>query len=65
VAVAPSDYWQFDAAGKGNALAVISGDNGRMGGQSILGLPIFSNNYVVFDRTQSNGQGVINFARQP
>jgi hypothetical protein len=65
ITIAPADYWQFDAAGKGNALAVIGGDDGRMGGQSILGLPIFSGNYVVFDRTQSNGQGAINFARQP
>ena len=65
LAIAPADYWQFDAAGKGNALAVLGGDNGRMGGQSIIGLPIFSGNYVVFDRTQSNGHGAINFARQP
>ena len=63
--IAPQDYWQFDAAGKGFSLAMIAGDGGMMGGQSILGLPIFSGNYVVFDRTSSNGGGIIRFARQP
>jgi hypothetical protein len=59
------NYWQFDAAGKGLSLAMIAGDSGMMGGQSILGLPIFSGNYVVFDRTNGDSAGVIRFARQP
>jgi hypothetical protein len=62
--VAPQDYWQFDAAGQGLALAVISGDGGMVGGMSTLGLPIFSGRYVVFDRTASSGHGVIKFASQ-
>ena len=62
--VEAENYWQFDAAGKGFSLAVIAGDGGMMGGQSIIGLPIFSGSYVVFDRTSSNGAGVIRFARQ-
>ena len=61
----PQNYWQFDAAGKGLALAMIAGDGGMMGGQSILGLPIFSGNYVVFDRTSGNGGGIVRFAQQP
>jgi hypothetical protein len=64
VVIAPEDYWQFDAAGKGKAVAVMCGDNGRFGGQSVLGLPLFSGHYVVFDRTATNGHGVIGFARQ-
>jgi len=61
--VAPSDYWQFDAGAKGLAVAVICGDRGMQGGQSILGLPIFSSHLVVFDRTASNGHGRVDFAR--
>jgi hypothetical protein len=62
--VAPQDYWQFDAAGQGLALAVIGGDGGMMGGMSSLGLPLFSNRYVVFDRTTGSGHGVIKCASQ-
>jgi len=62
--IAPQDYWQFDAPGSGYATAVLCGDNGAMGGQSIFGLPIFSNRYVVFDRTATSGNGVIGFANQ-
>ncbi len=62
--VAPQDYWQFDAAGQGLAVAVIGGDGGMLGGMSSLGLPIFSGRYVVFDRTASSGHGVIRFASQ-
>jgi hypothetical protein len=60
--VTPGNYWQFDAGNKGVAVANMYGDNGSLGGQSILGLPLFNGYYTVFDRTAASGQGVINFA---
>lgn len=60
----PSDYWQFDACQVGMAVAVIAGDGNSLGGQSILGLPLFSSHYVVFDRTAANGRGAVGFATQ-
>jgi hypothetical protein len=65
IAVPPQSYWQFDSAGKGMALAALSGDNGVLGGQSNFGLPIFCGNFVVFDRTARNGQGMVSFAKSP
>ena len=65
VPIAPQDYWQFDCGQKGHAVAMIAGDNGALAGQSILGLPLFSGHFVVFDRTASNGHGVIGFAAPP
>jgi hypothetical protein len=62
VSVAPGDYWQFDSVRQGNASAMLCGDGGMLGGQSILGLPVFSGHFVVFDRTATNGHGVIGFA---
>lgn len=62
VAIAPGDYWQFDAAGKGLALCVLCGDHGALAGRSFLGLPMFTSHYVVFDRTADGGLGVIAFA---
>ncbi len=60
--IAPADYWQLDAAGKGLALAYLCGDGGQLGGRSILGLPLFAGRYVVFDRAAAGGRGVIGFA---
>ncbi len=60
--IAPGDYWQRDAAGRGLALAYLCGDGGAQGGRSILGLPLFSGYYAVFDRAQGAGRGVIGFA---
>jgi hypothetical protein len=62
VRIAPQDYWQFDCRQKGRAIAMITGDGGSLAGQSILGLPLFAGHFVVFDRTASNGHGVISFA---
>lgn len=64
VAIAPTDYWQFDAGEKGKALTTMYGDNGSGGGMSILGLPLFTGYYVVFDRAANNGQGSIGFAKR-
>jgi hypothetical protein len=60
--VTPGNYWQFDAGNQGVAVANMYGDNGSLGGQSILGLPLFNGYYTVFDRTAASGQGVISFA---
>ena len=43
---------------------MIVGDRGAGGGQSVLGLPFFAGKFVVFDRTGSNGHGVVGVARQ-
>jgi Eukaryotic aspartyl protease len=60
--VTPGNYWQFDALQRGQALANMYGDDGSLGGQSILGLPLMNGYYTVFDRTAASGHGVINFA---
>jgi hypothetical protein len=62
VTVAPEDYWQFDSISRGIASTTLCGDNGMLGGQSNLGLPLFSNHFVVFDRTATSGNNVISFA---
>ena len=62
LAVAPANYWQFDAFQAGLAVANMYGDEGALGGQSILGLPLMNGYYTVFDRTAANGHGVIGFA---
>ena len=61
VTVAPEDYWQFDSAGPGSATTGLTGGSPHPG-QSILGLPLFTGHYVVFDRTAAGGLGAINFA---
>jgi len=64
VTIGPEDYWQFDAYAAGQATAMMCGDDGYLGGQSLLGLPLFCGNYVIFDRTAANGHGVVRIARQ-
>ncbi|MBK9033178.1 MAG: A1 family peptidase [Myxococcales bacterium] len=60
--VTPSDYWQLDANRKGAAVAYLGGDGGSQGGRSILGLPLFTGYYTVFDRSLDGGRGAIKFA---
>jgi hypothetical protein len=56
----PATYWQFDAPKRGQATFQI--DN--MGeAQSIFGLPIFNNYYMIFDRSQDR-HGVIRCAQK-
>ena len=62
--VTSGNYWQFDAGESGLAIANIFGDDGQMGGMSILGLPQFNGYYTVFDRTLAGGRGVISFAKR-
>ena len=64
LAVTPRNYWQFDVTKKGLAIANIYSEAGSMGGQSNLGLPLFSSYYMVFDRTAASGHGVISFANR-
>jgi hypothetical protein len=56
IAVAPADYWQFDAFAPGSASAMLAGAN--LSGQSILGLPLLAGYYVIFDRAG----GTVGFA---
>jgi hypothetical protein len=60
--VAPDTYWQTNCPKPGYASAVLFGDNGQGGGQSILGLPLMNNYFTVFDRSVDQGLGVISFA---
>lgn len=61
--VPASAYWQRDAAGRGQALACLSADDGH-GDRAILGLPLFVAYYTVFDRSAADGVGVVGFARR-
>jgi hypothetical protein len=60
--VEPKDYWQFDGYGPGTATAGLVNGGAPNPGQSILGLPLFAGNFVVFDRTGGPGNTVIKFA---
>ena len=60
--VAPDTYWQTDSPKPGYATAVVYGDNGQGGGQSILGLPLMNNYFTIFDRSVDKGLGAISFA---
>jgi hypothetical protein len=62
VTVSPRDYWQADSAGPGRATCRLVSSGTALGGRSILGLPLFANNYVIFDRTGGPGRGAIRFA---
>lgn len=59
ITIPPTAYWQEDAAGPGLAVVMLAGDGYSFGGQSVLGLPFFAGNYVVFDRSAPNGRGVV------
>ena len=62
IEIASKDYWQFDVGEAGNAAPVLISDNGTLNGQSNLGLPLFANRFVAFDRTGPAGRGTISFA---
>jgi hypothetical protein len=61
--VAPETYWQTHTPKAGYAVAVLSGDSGDGGGQSILGLPLMNNYFTIFDRSVNKGRGVVSFAK--
>lgn len=60
--VRPETYWQVNAPERGQATAPFFGDNGQLGGQSILGLPLMNGYFTVFDRSVDKGLGAIKFA---
>jgi hypothetical protein len=62
--ISPCNYWQFDAGEQGKAVATVRGDGGRMGGRSVLGLPLFNEYYTVFEPTRNHGRGVVSFAKR-
>lgn len=64
LSVTPENYWQTNAPEQGYALAMIAGDNGFLGGQSILGLPLMNGYFTIFDRSVDRGLGVIRFAQR-
>jgi hypothetical protein len=61
--VTPDTYWQTNSPKPGYAQAVLFGDSGQGGGQSILGLPLLNNYFAVFDRSVDKGLGVVSFAK--
>jgi hypothetical protein len=61
--VSPRTYWQTDSPRAGHATAVLYGDSGQGGGQSILGLPLLNNYFTIFDRSVDRGLGVVSFAK--
>jgi hypothetical protein len=63
LAVTPDTYWQTNSPKPGYATAVLFGDSGQGGGQSILGLPLMNNYFTVFDRSVDKGLGVVSFAK--
>lgn len=58
----PDSYWQANGWKKGYAVLAMEGDNGAMEGQSILGLPLMNNYFMVFDRSVDRGLGVVKCA---
>lgn len=60
LSIAPSTYWQGQAAENGESYFVI--ETADDVDQVILGLPFMNNYYCVFCRSANNGQGVVRLA---
>jgi hypothetical protein len=60
LSVAPSDYWQFNTDTVGAATAAIANDADQ--GFTMLGLPLMTGYFTVFDGEADGGRGVIRFA---
>jgi len=61
--VPASHYWPDNALAHGQRLCLLARQLPHFGGQSILGLPLFADRYVVFDRA-AGGTGVVRVARR-
>ncbi|MDO6777158.1 pepsin-like aspartic protease [Shewanella sp. 3_MG-2023] len=59
----PHDYWQLNSPLQGKACFKIIGKLPQWGNQSLIGLPLLNNYYVIFDR-EEHKTGVIRFAEQ-
>ncbi|MBR9728525.1 pepsin-like aspartic protease [Shewanella intestini] len=59
----PHDYWQLNSPIKGKACFKIIGKLANWANQTLVGLPLLNNYYVIFDR-EEHGSGVIRFAEQ-
>lgn len=57
--VAPTDHWQVDSPQAGLATAALSQG---VDGVSVLGLPLLSGYFTIFDRAADGGRGAIRFA---
>ncbi len=57
----PNQYWQINSPVKGKAVFKIISQIANWPNQSLLGLPLLNNYYVIFDRKESN-LGVVKFA---
>ncbi|QBG35829.1 pepsin-like aspartic protease [Litorilituus sediminis] len=63
LACAPHTYWQLNTPAFGRASFKLLSQLPQWPNQSIIGLPLINNYYVVFDRTET-GTGVVKFAQQ-
>ena len=59
----PTHYWQINTPSKGKACFKVLSQLPNWPNQSIIGLPLITNYYTVFDRGVEN-TGVIKFADQ-
>ena len=63
LACEPHTYWQLNTPAFGRASFKFISQLPQWPNQSIIGLPLINNYYVVFDRTEK-GTGVVKFAQQ-
>lgn len=59
----PHDYWQLNSPDYGKACFKIIGNLANWANQTLIGLPLLNNYYVIFDR-EVHQTGVIRFAEQ-
>ena len=59
----PENYWQLNTPIKGNACFKFLSQLPNWVNQTIVGLPLITNYYVVFDRSEGDA-GVVRFAKQ-
>jgi len=63
LACAPNTYWQLNSPAFGKASFKLLSQLPQWPNQSIIGLPLMNNYYVVFDRSEAK-TGVVKFAKQ-
>lgn len=58
-----SSYWARNAPGPGECLCLLAPPPPHFSQRSLLGLPVFSGRYAVFDRSAGAGLGLVRFAQ--